>query len=90
MKNTYGQELTTTAATEQDKGRCATALGSAVRAAEAYLAKCPDPMSKSDAASAVALVLVEAREKIARLEANLEAAKGQCGTAGDESREHTS
>ena len=43
------------------------ALGSGSQAAEAYLAKCPEPMSRSDAASAVALVLVEAREEILRL-----------------------
>jgi hypothetical protein len=32
--------------------RCPQAIGSAVRAAEAYLAKCPKLMSRSDAASA--------------------------------------
>jgi hypothetical protein len=53
----------------------ADATGSALRASEAYLAKCPEPMSRSDAAIAVALVLVEARERIARLAGELEAAE---------------
>jgi len=34
MKNKYGQELTTTAVTEQDKGRCAPAPGSECRTLE--------------------------------------------------------
>jgi hypothetical protein len=59
------------------EGGTATALGRAIRAAEVYLANCKEPMSRSDAASAVALVLVEAGE-------TLEAAKAAQAKAEDE------
>ena len=68
-------------ATEQGKGRYAPALGSAVRAAEAYLAKCPKPISRSDAASAVALVLVEAREKLLEVQAQRDMFRNLCNDA---------
>lgn len=55
--------------------------GSAVRAAEEYLARCPDPMSRSDAVTAVGIVLAEAREKLLEVRAQRDLFRSLCNDA---------